>query len=259
MNLNGKSAIVTAAASGVGKTIAELLARQGVSVAIADVSQDAAQSVANGIQSAGGKAISVAMDVTSEIAVNRATDRVVSVFGGVDILVSNPGVQVVNPVEDYAFADLKRMLAIHIGGALHTTKAVLKHMYPNDRGGTVIYMGSVNSYEPSPLKSVYTAGRLGLLWLARMLAKEGAAHNVRSHVIVRTPLVNRQNPEQTDELAMTQEEVVRREAAGGTVDAIFTTVEETVLYLCEFPSAALSGQSFMVSHGWFIQQETQAQ
>src|SRR5882762_8100634 len=67
MNLKGKSAIVTAAASGVGKTIAELLARQGVSVAIADVSQDAAQSVANAIESAGGKAISVAMDVTSEI------------------------------------------------------------------------------------------------------------------------------------------------------------------------------------------------
>ena len=253
MSLKGKSAIVTGATSGVGKTIAELLARQGVSVAIADISHDAAQSVAADIESAGGKAMGVSMDVTSELAVNRATDRVASVFGGVDILVSNPGIQAVNPGEDDALADLKQMLAIHIGGALHTTKAVLKHMYSNNRGGTVIYMGSVNSYEPSPLKSVYAAGRLGLLWLARMLAKEGAAHNVRSHVIVRTPLVNRQIPEQAEELAMSQEEVARREMAGGTVDATFTTVEETVLYLCEFPSAALSGQSFMVSHGWLMQ------
>jgi len=67
----------------------------------------------------------VSMDVTSELAVNRATDRVASVFGGVDILVSNPGIQAVNPGEDDALADLKQMLAIHIGGALHTTKAVL--------------------------------------------------------------------------------------------------------------------------------------
>jgi 3-hydroxybutyrate dehydrogenase len=252
MNLKGKSAIVTGAASGIGRTIAELLAGQGVSVAIADASQDAVQSVAAAIECAGGRAIGVAMDVTNEVAVNSATDRVASVFGGVDILVSNAGAQIVNPFEMYSFADWKKMLAIHLEGAFLTTRAALKYMYLNQRGGTVIYIGSVNSREASPLKSAFLSAKLGLLGLARVLAKEGAARNVRSHVIMRTPLVDKQIAAQPEELDASPEQAARA-MPGDTVDGIFTTVEETVLFLCEFPSTALTGQSFVVSHGWFMQ------
>ncbi len=247
MDLKGKSAIVTGAASGIGKGIAELLASRGVAVAA-------------GIETSGGKAIGVAMDVTSEDAVNGATDRVARAFGGVDILVSNAGIQIVNPIENYSFADWKKMLAIHVDGAFLTTKAALKYMYPNNRGGTVIYMGSVHSHEASPLKSAYVTAKHGLLGLARVLAKEGAAHNVRSYVVcpgfVRTPLVDKQIPEQAKELGISEEEVVRRVMLGGTVDGVFTTIDDvaqTVLFLCAFPSAALTGQSFVVSHGWFMQ------
>ena len=260
MDLKGKSAIVTGAASGIGKAIAELLASQGVCVAIADVNLDAAQSVASAIAAAGGKAMGVAMDVTSEEAVNSATDRVAGAFGGVDILVSNAGIQIVNPIENYSFADWKKMLAIHVDGAFLTTKAALKYMYQGNRGGTVIYMGSVHSHEASPLKSAYVTAKHGLLGLARVLAKEGASRNVRSHVIcpgfVRTPLVDKQIPEQARELGISEAEVVRRVMLGGTVDGIFTTVDDvaqTVLFLCAFPSAALTGQSFIVSHGWYMQ------
>ncbi len=260
MNLKGKSAIVTGAASGIGKAIAELLASNGVSVAIADVNLDAAQNVASAIGSAGGKAMGVAMDVTSEEAVNTATERVARAFGGVDILVSNAGIQIVNPIEDYSFSDWKKMLAIHVDGAFLTTKAALKYMYPNNRGGTVIYMGSVHSHEASPLKSAYVTAKHGLLGLARVLAKEGAAHNVRSHVIcpgfVRTPLVDKQSAGQAKGLGSSGEEVVRRVMLGGTVDGIFTTVDDvaqTALFLCAYPSAALTGQSFVVSHGWYMQ------
>ena len=93
-----------------------------------------------------------------------------------------------------------------------------------------------------------------------MLAKEGAAHNVRSHVVcpgfVRTPLVEKQIPEQAKELGISEEEVVKKVMLGDTVDGVFTTVEdvaETVRFLATFPSAALTGQSFVVSHGWFMQ------
>lgn len=260
MKLTGKSAIVTGAASGIGKAIAELLAREGAAVAIADVNLDAAQKVAAAITAAGGKALGVAMDVTSEEAVNAATDRVAQALGGPDILVSNAGIQIVNPIENYAYADWKKMMAIHVDGAFLTTKAALKYMYAGNRGGVVIYMGSVHSHEASPLKSAYVTAKHGLLGLARVLAKEGAAHNVRSHVIcpgfVRTPLVDKQIPEQARELGITEEEVVRRVMLGGTVDGIFTTVDDvaqTALYLCAFPSAALTGQSFVVSHGWYMQ------
>ncbi|CAB3828584.1 3-hydroxybutyrate dehydrogenase [Achromobacter denitrificans] len=259
-DLNGKSAVVTGAASGIGKEIALTLARAGASVAIADLNLAGAEAVAREIEQAGGKAMGVAMDVTNEEAVNQGIDRVAAAYGSVDILVSNAGIQIVNPIENFAYADWKKMQAIHVDGAFLTTKAALKHMYKDNRGGVVIYMGSVHSHEASPLKSAYVAAKHALLGLARVLAKEGAAHNVRSHVIcpgfVRTPLVEKQIPEQAKELGISEEDVVKKVMLGDTVDGVFTTVEDvaqTALFLAAFPSAALTGQSFVVSHGWYMQ------
>ncbi|TPG09687.1 3-hydroxybutyrate dehydrogenase [Rhodanobacter glycinis] len=264
-SLNGKVALITGAASGLGKAIAELYAKNGASVAIADINQQAADAVAAEINAAGGKAIGIAMDVTSEDAVNAGTDKVVAAFGHLDVLISNAGVQIINPIEQFAFADWKKMLAIHLDGGFLTTKAALKHMYKSDgtgksRGGIVIYMGSVHSHEASKLKSAYVTAKHGLLGLARTLAKEGAPNNVRSHVIcpgfVRTPLVEKQIPEQAKELGITEDEVIRNVMLKDTVDGVFTTVEDiaqTALYLATFPSAALTGQSIVVSHGWFMQ------
>jgi 3-hydroxybutyrate dehydrogenase len=186
--------------------------------------------------------------------VKSATDEVARLFGGIDILISNAGVQIVNPIDSYHFSDWKKMLAIHLDGAFLTTRAALSYMYKSGRGGTVIYMGSVHSHEASPLKSAYVTAKHGLLGLARVLAKEGAAHNVRSHVIcpgfVRTPLADRQIPEQAKALGISEEEVIRRVMLGATVDGVFTTLEdvaETALFLCAFPSAALTGQSVVVT------------
>ncbi|CAG9171226.1 3-hydroxybutyrate dehydrogenase [Cupriavidus pampae] len=261
MKLQNKSAIVTGAASGIGKAIAELLAREGAAVAIADLNLDAARATAEEIERAGGRALPIAMDVTNEQAVDEATDKVAEAFGGIDILISNAGIQIVNPIEKYSFADWKKMQAIHVDGAFLTTRAALRHMYKDTkRGGTVIYMGSVHSHEASPLKSAYVTAKHGLLGLARVLAKEGGERNVRSHVIcpgfVRTPLVDKQIPEQAKELGISEEEVIRRVMLGGTVDGVFTTVDDvaqTALFLCAYPSNALTGQSFVVSHGWFMQ------
>ena len=259
-SLEGKVALITGAASGLGKAIAELYAQHGARVAIADINQDAADKVAAEINAAGGKALGVAMDVTSEDAVNAGTDKVVAAFGRLDILISNAGVQIINPIEQFAFADWKKMLAIHLDGGFLTTKAALKHMYKDDRGGIVIYMGSVHSHEASKLKAPYVTAKHGLLGLARTLAKEGAPHNVRSHVIcpgfVRTPLVDKQIPEQAKELGISEDEVIEKVMLKDTVDATFTTVDDiaqTALYLATFPSAALTGQSIVVSHGWFMQ------
>jgi len=260
MKLQGKSAIVTGAASGIGKAIAELLAREGAAVAVADLNEEAATKVARAIEAEGGIAMGVAMDVTSEEAVDRATEAVAERFGGIDILISNAGIQIVAPIHEYSFADWKRMQAIHLDGAFLTTRAALRHMYRDNHGGTVIYMGSVHSHEASPLKCAYVAAKHGLLGLARVVAKEGGERNVRSHVIcpgfVRTPLVDKQIPEQARELGISEEEVVRRVMLGGTVDGVFTTVDDvaqTALFLCAYPSAALTGQSFVVSHGWYMQ------
>lgn len=258
--LDGKVAVVTGAASGIGKQIALSFAEAGAAVAIADLNPEGANAVADEIRAAGGKALGVAMDVTNEDAVKQGIDKVAAEFGSVDILVSNAGIQIVNPIENYAYADWKKMQAIHVDGAFLTTKAALKHMYKDDRGGVVIYMGSVHSHEASPLKSAYVAAKHALLGLARVLAKEGAKHNVRSHVVcpgfVRTPLVDKQIPEQAKELGISEEDVIKRVMLGGTVDGVFTTVDDVAqmtLFLAAYPTAALTGQSFIVSHGWYMQ------
>lgn len=263
-DMDGKVALITGAAGGIGKQIAQLYAQHGAAVGIADINQQAADAVAAAIVANGGKAMGIAMDVTDEASVNGGTDKLVAEFGQLDILISNAGVQIINPIEQFAFADWKKMLAIHLDGGFLTTKAALKHMYQTNaagesRGGIVIYMGSVHSHEASKLKSAYVTAKHGLLGLARTLAKEGAPHNVRSHVIcpgfVRTPLVEKQIPEQAKELAISEDAVIRDVMLKDTVDGVFTTVEdvaETALFLATFPTAALTGQSFVVSHGWYM-------
>ena len=259
MQLQGRAALVTGAASGIGKEIALTYSREGARVAIADLNKAAADATAAEINRAGGKAIGVAMDVASEEAVNAGVAAVVAAFGGVDILVSNAGIQIVHPLDQFPFAEWKKMLAIHLDGAFLTTRACLPHMYKAGRG-SVIYMGSVHSKEASVLKAPYVTAKHGLIGLAKVVAKEGAAHGVRANVIcpgfVRTPLVDKQIPEQAKTLGITEAEVIRNVMLKGTVDGEFTTVQdlaEAALFLAAFRTNALTGQSLIVSHGWFME------
>ncbi len=258
--LHGKVALITGAGGGLGGAIANLFAEQGASVAIADINKRAAEVVTETINANGGTSMAVTMDVTDESAVTTGTDQVVATLGRLDILISNAGVQLINPIEQLSYADWKKVLATHLDGAFLTTRAALRHMYRDDQGGTVIYMGSVHSHLASPLKAPYITAKHGLLGLARTLAREGAAHQVRSHVIcpgfVNTPLVEKQIPEQAKKLGISQKDVVSKLMLKDTIDGAFTTLEDvaqTALYLATFPSAALSGQSIVVSHGWFMQ------
>ena len=256
-SLKGKTALVTGAASGIGRNIALVFAQAGAAVAVADLNQAGADAVAQEIVAAGGRAIGVAMDVADEAQVDAGFARAVAELGEIDVLVANAGIQIVNPIEQFAFADWKRMLAIHLDGAFLATKAALRSMYKEQRGGVVLYMGSVHSHEASPLKSAYVAAKHGLVGLARVLAKEGGPKGVRSHVLcpgfVRTPLVDKQIPEQARELGISEQEVVRNVMLRNTVDGEFTTLDDvaqTALFLAAFPTAALTGQSITISHGW---------
>jgi 3-hydroxybutyrate dehydrogenase len=260
MKLKDKSAIVTGAASGIGKDIALVYAREGAKVAIADLNLEAANATAKEIRASGGQAMGVPMDVTSEQQVNDGVAAVVRAFGSVDVLVSNAGIQIVHPIEELSYADWKKMLAIHVDGAFLTTRACLPHMYQSGRGGSIIYMGSVHSKEASLLKAPYVTAKHGLIGLAKVVAKEGAAHGVRANVIcpgfVRTPLVDKQIPEQAKELGISEQEVIKNVMLKETVDGEFTTVDdvaEVALFFAAFPTSALTGQSLVVSHGWFMQ------
>jgi len=260
MRLDGKVALITGAASGIGKAIAETYAAAGAAVAIADLNIDGARATAAELKGKGAKSVGVAMDVTNEAQVEAGTAEAVKALGGLDILISNAGIQIVKPVHEFPFADWKKLVAIHLDGAFLTTRAALQRMYKSGKGGSIIYMGSVHSKEASKLKAPYVAAKHALVGLAKVVAKEGAEHGVRSNVIcpgfVRTPLVEKQIPEQAKTLGISEEDVVKKVMLAETVDGIFTTVEDvatTALFLAAFPSAALTGQSIVVSHGWHME------
>ena len=230
MRLKDKVAVVTGAASGIGKEIAKTFLREGAKVAIADINLEAANAAARELDNTGLQCIDAGMDVTDEQQVEDGIGKVVRQFGKLDILVSNAGIQIVAPVHEFEFAKWKQLLAVHLDGAFLTTRAALRHMYRQGSGGSIIYMGSVHSKEASKLKAPYVAAKHGLEGLAKVVAKEGAEYNVRCNVIcpgfVRTPLVDKQIPEQACKFGISEQEVIQNVMLKDTVDGQFTTTDE---------------------------------
>lgn len=260
MKLENQVAIVTGAASGIGKAIAARYAAEGARIVIADLNRDAANAAAAEIEASGGRAMGVAMDVTDEAQVNAGVAAAVRAYGRVDVLVSNAGIQHIAAIDELEFSAWKKLMAVHLDGAFLTTRAALKAMYKQGDGGSIIYMGSVHSKLASPLKAPYVTAKHGLLGLARVVAKEGAKHKVRANVIcpgyVWTPLVEKQIPETAKARGITEEQVVKDVMLRDTVDGEFTTtadVAAAAVFFASFESNALTGQSLIVSHGWSME------
>ncbi|MBS0630185.1 MAG: 3-hydroxybutyrate dehydrogenase [Verrucomicrobia bacterium] len=260
MKMRNKIVLVTGAASGIGKKIAEKFLQEGAVVVIADLDKNRATAVAEELTRRGGKAVSLAMDVTQELQVDQGFEEIAKTIGPIDVLVSNAGIQHIDPIDKLKFSDWKKMLAVHLDGAFLTTRACLRSMYTSKRGGAIIYIGSVHSKEASALKAPYVTAKHGLEGLCKVVAKEGAAHGVRANLIcpgfVRTPLVDKQIPEQAKTLGISEERVIKEIMLKETVDGEFTTEEDVanaVLFFASFDSNALTGQSLVVSHGWCMQ------
>lgn len=259
MTLENRVALVTGAGRGIGRAIALRYAQAGARVAIADLRVREAEAVVQTIESAGGSALAIEMDVTDEAAVDDGLARVAAAWGGLDIAVCNAGIQHLCRLESLALHDWKRVLSVHLDGAFLITRAALP-MLAARGGGALIYMGSVHSKEASVQKGPYVVAKHGLLGLCRTVAKEAGPQGVRANVIcpgfVRTELLNQQLPELARTHQMTEDAVLQELFLSSTVDGVLTTPEdiaETALFLAAHPSAALTGQSIVVSHGWHMQ------
>ncbi len=258
MCLKNKVALITGAGSGLGKRIALRYAREGAKVVISDLSPEAVIRTVEEIRALGGEAFGVTMDVSNESEVNDGVKSVADHFGTIDILISNAGIQIVRPVEEFTLTEWKKMLAVHLDGAFLTTRACIKYMYAQKRG-CIIYMGSAHAKTASKLKAPYVTAKHGLLGLCRVVAKEGASQGVRANMIcpgyVRTPLVDKQIPQQAEELGITEDDVISMMLAE-TVDGKFTTekdIADVAVFLGNFDTNALTGQSLLVSHGWMME------
>ena len=255
--LESKVAFITGAASGIGKEIAFEFAREGANIVIADMNQQGADATAAEIEKSGSKAIGIAVDVTDETQVGAAVQAAVKVFGNIDILISNAGIQIVHPIEEFSYADWKKMLDIHLNGAFLTTRACMKQMIASKKGGSIIYMGSVHSKEASLLKAPYVTAKHGLIGLAKTVAKEGAKHNIRANVIcpgfVRTPLVEKQIPDTMAARGLTREQVIKDVLLAAQPTKEFVTVEEIAglaLYLTSDLARSITGAILAIDGGW---------
>lgn len=183
MRLQGKVVLVTGAASGIGRAIAEGCAREGAKVVIGDLDDRRARSAAREITRAGGTATALAIDVTDEEVVEAGVDAVVEACGGVDVLVNAAAVRASGLVDALEVADWRRVLTVVLDGAFLTTRACLRAMYRRGRGGSIVYLGA--SYGPGggSFEAPYAAATEGLVGLCRTVAMEGSKHGVRANVV----------------------------------------------------------------------------
>jgi 3-hydroxybutyrate dehydrogenase len=251
--------LITGAASGLGKTIAERFAKDKSIIVIIDLNLEKAEAAAHELKKHAFDALAIQMDVSSEDAVKIGIKKVVERFGRIDVLVSNAGIQIIDPIEKFTYENWKKMLAVHLDGAFLLTKECLHTMY-KARCGSIIYIGSVHSKVASVLKAPYVTAKHGLEGLCRAVAKEGAKYNVKANLVcpgfVLTPLVQKQIPEQAKELGISEEDVIKKVMLKDTVDGEFTSAEdvaEVVHFFATFPTLALTGQSMVVSHGFHME------
>ena len=251
-----KSALITGAASGIGKACAQRMAKEGYGVVVADVNMVAAEALVKELTDEGLSAIAVHMDVSNEEEVESGFDKMVDTYGSCDLVMSNAGVQIVHPFDEYPFEDWKKMMAIHADGAFLVARAAFRRMKASGKGGRIVFTGSVQSFVGSKLKEPYNFAKHGVAGLAKAVAREGADSGIYTYTIcpsfIKTPLVEKQIPEQARDLGITEEEVVKNIMLRDTVDGQFTTVEDvanTLVFLSK-DQGALTGQSLRLTHGW---------
>lgn len=185
-DLVGKVALITGAASGIGRATAFRLAQEGAHVVIADINLLGAEEVAAEITKKFGfkRALAVECNVTSEQAVIDAFRKAVMTYGGVDILVNNAGIAGGSPIEDTSLADWQRNMDILATGYFLVAREGFRIMKQQGRGGAMVFVGSKNSVAAGKGAAAYSAAKAAELHLARCLAEEGGPHSIRVNSVL---------------------------------------------------------------------------
>ena len=252
VDLGGRSAIVTGAASGIGRAIAESLAGAGARVLLADVNAADGEKVAAGLE---GCAFQRA-DIGSRDDCRRLVDRAAELYGGVDILVNNAGLQRIHPVEEFPEDEWELLVRVMLVGAFLLTKYSVPHMYR--RGwGRVINISSLHGLVASPYKSAYVSAKHGLLGLTKTVALEAASHGVTVNAIcpsyVRTAIVEKQIADQAKIHGIGADDVVQKimlEPAAIKRLLEPREVAAYALFLCSDDASGITGAAQLMDAGW---------
>ncbi|HEX6541262.1 MAG TPA: 3-hydroxybutyrate dehydrogenase [Ktedonobacterales bacterium] len=250
--LEGKSALVTGAASGIGLAIARALAGEGVRVTMADL--DAEHGEAEAAQLAGARF--VAADLTQPEGCLRLVEDTIAASGGLDILVNNAGVQYVSAIPDFPEAKWRQLIELMLTAPFLLTQAALPGMYAR-HWGRIINLGSVHSLRASAFKSAYVSAKHGLLGLTRVTALEGAEHGVTCNCLcpsyVRTALVEKQIADQARVHNIPESEVVEKiMVAEAPIHRLLepSEVAAYAVFLCSDAAGGITGSAITIDCGW---------
>ena len=246
-DLTGRSALITGAASGLGKAMAHALASAGAHVTVADLNGEAAREVAAAIE---GEAWEVDLSDTDALDGTRIDT---------DILINNVGIQRIHAVEDFPLDDWRLINRLMLESPFVLTKAVLPGMY--ERGwGRIVNVSSVHGLRASAFKSAYVAAKHGLMGLTKTTALEGGPKGVTCNAInpgyVMTPLVEQQIADQARTRNISEDEVLDQVFLGHSAVKRLATEEEVArlaLFLCSDAAGVINGSAHSIDGGWAAQ------
>ena len=258
MILSGRTALVTGSTSGIGLAYAKALAAEGANVVIngfGDATAIEAERV--GLEAlSGAKAHYSDADLTKVDAIEAMMKTVGDVFGGVDILINNAGIQHVAPVDEFPVAKWDLIIALNLTAAFHAIRLALPAMKAK-KWGRIINTASAHSLVASPNKSAYVTAKHGLVGLSKTVALEVATMGITSNCIspgyVWTPLVENQIPDTMKARGLTRDQVINDVLLDAQPTKQFVTPEQVAalaLFLCGDAAAQITGANLSVDGGW---------
>ena len=256
VDLSRKAAIVTGAASGIGRAIAEALASSGAAVCVSDINGGAAREVVAEMERHGARCLACRADVRDRGEVQAMVAETVRAFGRLDILVNNAGLQFIAPVLEFPEEQWDHLLGVMLTGTFLCTKYSLPQMMGN-RWGRIVNISSIHGLVASPFKSAYVSAKHGIIGFTRTLALEVAEQGITANAIcpgwVRTPLVEGQIADQARMHRIPQEDVVARVIlSSAAIKRLLepTEIADLTLYLCSDSAAGVTGAAFSIDAGW---------
>ena len=247
MRLKDKIAVVTGASTGIGRAVAELFAREGAKVLIADVNEKDGDDAVETIKENGGEVVFQYTDVTDEKSVQEMAAKALGLYGAVDILVNNAGIEIVKPVATVSVDEWNKLMAVNVRGYFLCVKHILPQM--KEHGGVIINTASIAGVLGTPLASIYSSSKGAIVLFTKSLSGELKPLNIRVNCVcpalIRTPLGDHFVQSFEDQGIPILDIVAQRQGPPGTPE----DVAPAFLFLATDDSKLINGHALILDGG----------